>query len=210
MPLPSGVTLIPRKTVSKVASNFPLLGRNSNTVAGDDYLFGNPYNAHPSIIREYTKRIETLRADGELSVAVAGEDIRAWIRVTTHHSAEANRNHIRPGSVVYWTDTVGEDVDFIFPTDVASAGFQPGDQVTFINLSPTYRVDLYLAGTGGVVMPAGGAYTRLRLKAGNVGVSTTLERCYIDATAKTLGWRLVAATAAIGTLFDANPIGTGA
>ena len=50
MPLPSGVTLIPRKTVSKVASNFPLLGRNSNTVAGDDYLFGNPYNAHPSII----------------------------------------------------------------------------------------------------------------------------------------------------------------
>lgn len=210
MPLPTGATLIPRKTVSKVASNFPLIGRNSNTVAGDDHLFGNVYNAHLSAVREHTKRVETLRNDGELSVAVVGEDIRAWISVADNMATAANRSHIRPGSVVFWTNVVGADVDLLFAADADAAGFQPGDRVTFVNFSTLYAATVVFTAAGGIYTPTIGLTNRVKLKATYVGASFTAERVYIDATAKTLGWKLVSPTAAVGTMFDANPIGVGA
>lgn len=206
MPLPSGVTLIPRKTVSKVATDFQLIGRNSNTVAGDTNFNGNVYNAFRKKLNQYSNNLESIRNAGDLSATVVGNDIRAWIQVTSDQGCGNNRASVRPGSVVFWDAALGANVDFITQGDSGLSGFQPGDRVTFINLS-VRRIDIYFSATGVFTGPGSAALNRLRLKASNVGASVTLERCYTNATSKTLGWRLVAASAAIGDLADANPIG---
>ena len=206
MPLPAGVTLIPRKTVSKVAVDFPLLGRNSNTVAGDSNFNGNAYNALTKKLNQCSINLEALRAAGNLSATVVGNDIRAWIRVTTDAICDTNRESVRPNCVAYWAPGLIADVDFIVQPDTTVGGFQPGDRITFVNLS-TRRVDIDWTSAGNFIGPGGAARFKLRLKASNPGVHATLERCYVDATSKTLGWRLVAASAAIGNTVDANPIG---
>ena len=206
MPLPAGVTLIPRKTVSKVAVDFPLLGRNSNTVAGDSNFNGNAYNALTKKLNQCSINLEALRAAGNLSATVVGNDIRAWIRVTTDAVCDTNRESVRPNCVAYWAPGLIADVDFIVQPDTTVGGFQPGDRITFVNLS-VRRIDVYFAGTGTFTARGVSGNNRLSLKASNVGASATLERCYLNSTSKTLGWRLVAASAAIGDLVDANPIG---
>lgn len=206
MPLPTGATLIPRKTVSKVATDFQLIGRNSNTAAGDIAFNGNAYNAFRKKLNQYSTNLEAIRNAGGLSATVVGNDIRAWIQVTTDQSSGNSRASVRPGSVVFWGAALGANVDFITQGDSSLSGFQPGDRVTFVNLS-IRRIDIYFSATGVFIGPASSALNRLRLKAANVGASVTLERCYTNATSKTLGWRLVAASAAIGDLADGNPIG---
>lgn len=206
MPLPAGATLIPRKTISKVAVDFPLIGRNSSAATGDSYFNGNAYNAMTKKLNQCSANLETIRNAGNLSATVIGNDIRAWIQVTTDQNSGNSRASVRPGSVVFWGSALGANVDFITQGDSSLSGFQPGDRVTFVNMS-IRRIDIYFAGTGAFIGPGSAALNRLRLKAANAGASATLERCYTNATSKTLGWRLVAASAAIGDLVDANPIG---
>jgi hypothetical protein len=206
MPLPAGVTLIPRKTVSKVANDFQLIGRNSNSTAGDSSFNGNAYNAFTKKLNQCATNLETIRTAGNLSATVVGNDIRAWVQVTDDQSSGNSRASARPGSIMFWGTALAADKDFITQADASLSGFQPGDRITFVNLS-VRRIDIYFSGTGTFTGPGGSGLNRLRLKAANVGVSATLERCYIDATAKTLGWRLVSTSAVVGTLVDANPIG---
>lgn len=206
MPLPAGVTLIPRKTVSKVANDFQLIGRNSNSVAGDSFFNGNAYNAATKQLNRCAFNLEAIRLAGNLSATVVGQDVRAWIEVTNDQSCANSRAAARPGSIVFWGTALAADKDFIIQADSSLSGFQPGDRVTFVNLS-IRRIDVYFSAAGSFTGPGSSALNRLRLKAANVGVSATLERCYIDATAKTLGWRLVSTSAVVGTLVDGNPIG---
>lgn len=200
MPVPTGVTRIPRRSVSYTTlSTFPLVGRLSNTVAGDLANPGNTWLTGGNNNRREAVAMEAAQDAGSIMAVVLGYDVRNWVQIVGDVAIGNANECLRPNSIYFMNRAQNTDVI----CGLAANGFKPGDRVTFVN-NGAGRLDFYLAG---IRHPSGTTISRIRLKGSNPGASFTLEYGYLETGTPTLGFHLIYTNGTIGDLFDGNPVG---